>query len=142
MEWTRSGEDIFLRIDPGEEIHETIRKLADQEQINAGAITSGVGRTRENLHGYMDEDGVYHQRMVSPPSELVSISGNIARKEDGSSFTHIHACWAEDDGTVFAGHMFSCVVEVVAEIHIRVMSKSIMTRCPIEGMQLLKLRFS
>ena len=41
------------------------------------------------------------------PSELVSISGNIARKEDGSSFTHIHACWAEDDGTVFAGHMFS-----------------------------------
>ncbi|MBT4070040.1 MAG: DUF296 domain-containing protein, partial [Euryarchaeota archaeon] len=46
MDWTRSGDDIFIRLDPGEEIHAGIREVANQEKINAAAITSGIGRTR------------------------------------------------------------------------------------------------
>ena len=42
MEWTRSGEDLFVRIDPGEEIHATLQALADEVGFNAAAITSGI----------------------------------------------------------------------------------------------------
>ena len=59
MEWTRSGEDLFVRIDPNEEIHTSLQSLADEVGFDAAAITSGIGRTRENMYGYMNEEGVY-----------------------------------------------------------------------------------
>jgi hypothetical protein len=38
--------------------------------------------------------------------------------------------------------MFSSTVAVVAEIHLRIMSHAIMTRCPLADVQLLGLQFS
>ena len=87
MEWTKSGDDLLVRIDPGEEIHSSLQKLADEVGFSAAAITSGIGRTRENIYGYMNNDGVYIKRNLEPPSELVSLSGNIARTQDGMPFT-------------------------------------------------------
>jgi len=142
MEWTRSDEDIFVRIDPGEEIHESLQKLANEIGFDAAAITSGIGRTRENQYGYMNEEGVYQRRDLSPPSEMVSLSGNIARTQQGDAFTHIHCCWSDDDNNVHAGHMFQATVHVVAEIHIRILTKAIMTRCPLADFELLGLQFS
>ncbi len=142
MEWTRSGEDLFVRIDPDEEIHESLQNLADEIGFDAAAITSGIGRTRENQYGYMNEEGVYQRRDLLSPSELVSLSGNIARNQQGEAFTHIHCCWSDDDNNVHAGHMFQSTVHVVAEIHVRILSKAIMTRCPLENVELLGLEFS
>ena len=142
MEWTRSGEDLFVRIDSDEEIHATLQALADEVGFNAAAITSGIGRTRDNIYGYMDEQGVYQRRHLESPSELVSLSGNIARTQDGKAFTHIHCCWSDDDNNVHAGHMFSSTVHVVGELHIRILSQAIMTRCPLPDVELLGLQFS
>ena len=147
MEHTRSGSDILVRIDPGEEIHAALRELADDLGIDAAAITSGIGRTRENQYGYMDEEGVYQKRSLDLPSELVSLSGNIARTEKEphnprrDEFTHIHCCWSDDDNNVHAGHLFQATVHVVAEIHIRVMDYASMTRCPLAKFELLGLEF-
>ena len=142
MEWVRSGEDIFVRLDPGEEIHKTLQNLADVVGFDAAAITSGIGRTRDTLYGFMDEEGIYRRRPLDSPSELVSLSGNIARTQEGNAFTHIHCCWSDDDNNVHAGHMFQSVVHVVAEIHIRILSQAIMTRCPLPDVELLGLKFS
>ena len=141
MEHTRSGSDILVRIDPGEEIHSSLRKLADDLGFDAAAITSGIGRTRENQYGYMNEEGIYKRRLLDSPSELVSLSGNIARTENGDAFTHIHCCWSDDENIVHAGHMFESVVHVVAEVHVRVMEHAAMTRCPLANAELLGLEF-
>ena len=87
MEWTRSDEDLLVRIDPGDEIHSVLQQLADDVGFNAAAITSGIGRTRNNIYGYMNNDGIYIKRELETPSELVSLSGNIARTQDGKAFT-------------------------------------------------------
>ena len=142
MEWIRSDEDLLVRLDPGEEIHSTLQQLADDVGFNAAAITSGIGRTRNNIYGYMNNDGIYIKRELENPSELVSLSGNIARTQDGKAFTHIHCCWSDDDNNVHAGHMFSSTIAVVAEIHLRIMSHATMTRCPLADVQLLGLQFS
>ena len=71
----------------------------------------------------MNDEGVYQRKLLQPPSELVSLSCNIARTEDGNPFTHIHCCWSDNDLNAHAGHMFECVVAVVAEIHIRIMEE-------------------
>ena len=142
MEWTQSESDLFVRIDPGEEIHTSLQKLADEVGFDAAAITSGIGRTRNTVYGYMNEEGVYIRRKLDSPSELVSLSGNIARTQDGKAFTHIHCCWSDDDNNVHAGHMFSATVHVVAEIHIRILKDVIMSRYPLPDVALLGLRFS
>ena len=59
MEWTRSDDDVFVRLDPGEEIHATLQLLADEIGFDAAAITSGIGRTRNSTYGYMDDNHVY-----------------------------------------------------------------------------------
>ena len=75
MEHTRSGSDILVRLDPGEEIHTSLKKLADDLGFDALTITSGIGRTRENQYGYMNSEGVYKRRYLESPSELVSFIG-------------------------------------------------------------------
>ena len=50
MEWTRSGDDVFVRLDPGEEIHTSLQGLADEIGFDAAAITSGIGRTRDSTY--------------------------------------------------------------------------------------------
>ena len=142
MEWTRSGDDLFVRLDPGEEIHNSLRKIADEVGFDAAAITSGIGRTRSNQYGYMSDSHIYHRRTFEEGAELVSMQGNLARKEDGSAFTHIHATWCSDEDVVMAGHMFESTIHVVGAIHLRILSKAIMTRCPLENSEFVALRFS
>jgi len=141
MDWTRSGDDIFIRLDPGEEIHAGIREVANQEKINAAAITSGIGRTRNNAYGFMNAEHIYQRWTLEEPCELVTLQGNFARLKDGSGFTHLHATFTNDDVEVHAGHLFEATVEVVAEIHMRVMSQSIMTRCPMADSEFVALSF-
>jgi len=141
MEWTRSGDDLFVRLDPGEEIHASIKALADEVGFNSAAITSGIGRTRENVFGFMDDDGVYHRKEIAEGMELVTLQGNLARLENGKSFTHLHLTLADDYQKAHAGHLFEARVHVVAEIHMRILSKSVMTRCPVIDSEFIALHF-
>lgn len=141
MDWTRSGNDIFIRLDPGEEIHTAIQEIADKEKVNAAAITSGIGKTRDNVYGYLNQQHIYQRWTFEKPCELVTLQGNFARLQDGSGFTHLHATFAIDDVDVHAGHLFEATVEVAAEIHMRVMSQSIMTRCPLADNDFVALTF-
>ena len=90
MEWTRSGEDLFVRLDPGEEIHASLQALADEVGFDAAAITSGIGRTRNSTYGYMDDDHVYHRATLEAGAELVTLQGNLARRDNGDAFNHLH----------------------------------------------------
>jgi len=140
MEWARSGDDVVIVLEPGEEIHTSLRKLADELGINGAVITSGIGRTMNSTFGYMDETFTYHRRVLEQPAELVTLQGNLARHEDGSAFTHLHATFSDDDFVTHAGHMFEATVFVVAEIHMRIMSNIVMSRCPMIDGEFVQLK--
>lgn len=140
MEWARSGDDVVIVLEPGEEIHTSLRKLADELGIDGAVITSGIGRTMNSTFGYMDETFTYHRRVLVQPAELVTLQGNLARHEDGSAFTHLHATFADDDFVTQSGHLFEATVFVVAEIHMRIMSNIIMTRCPMIDGEFVELK--
>ena len=140
MEWTTSGDDIFLRLDPGEEIHQSLQKVADALNLNAAAVTSGIGRVRASVYGFMDDDHVYHRRTIEGGAELVALQGNLARHEEGHPFTHLHAVLADDDLVPAAGHLFEATVHVTAEILLRRMDAALAMRCPLENSQFTALR--
>jgi predicted DNA-binding protein with PD1-like motif len=89
----------------------------------------------------MDDDHKYHRVTLEGGSELVTLQGNLARRESGEAFTHLHATFSDDDLTPHAGHMFSATVHVVAEIHMRILTHAIMSRCPLENSEFVALKF-
>ena len=106
-----------MRLDKGEELHDAIRSLGDHG-INTAAITSGIGRIRETVIGFLDADGFYLKVRLEEPMELLSMQGNLAPGPDGP-FTHIHIVASDDNHVVRGGHLFEAIVEVTAEIHMR-----------------------
>ena len=107
MEWTRSDEDLLVRIDQGKRFR-LLAETADEVGFNAAAITSGIGRTCNNVYGYMNNDG----STLSEDSKTVRTSQFIGKycsnKIAMPSLTSIAA--SDDDNNVHAGHMFSSTV--------------------------------
>ena len=75
---------------------QALQALADEVGFDAAAITSGIGRTRNSTYGYMDDDHVYHRVTLEAGAELVTLQGNLARRENGDAFTHLHATFSDD----------------------------------------------
>lgn len=123
MEFTRVGEDILLKLNPGEEIHSSIQSLHDHG-IECAVITSGIGRCHNIEIGYLGSDRVYQKTMHHNSMELLSTQGNLAPGPDGP-FTHLHVVISDDDNIVHGGHLFSATVSVTAEIHLRVLSSNL-----------------
>ena len=119
MEFTRVGEDILLKLNPGEEIHSSIQSLHDHG-IECAVITSGIGRCHNIEIGYLGIDRVYQKTMHHNSMELLSTQGNLAPGPDGP-FTHLHVVISDDDNIVHGGHLFTATVSVTAEIHLRVL---------------------
>ncbi|MBR79531.1 MAG: hypothetical protein CMA88_01925 [Euryarchaeota archaeon] len=119
VDYRRIGRDVFVRLDKGEELHESIRRLSEHG-ISVAALTSGIGRIRSTVMGYLGSDGVYQKVSIEEPMELISMQGNLAPGPDGP-FTHIHIVASDDDHVVRGGHLFEAIVEVTAEIHMRVL---------------------
>ncbi len=145
METGDWGRDLFVRLDPGEEIHQSIQDIFENSIHSSGAITSGIGRVRDIDVGYLASNGIYQRKVVAGPVELLSVQGNIALLDD-KQFTHIHVVFSDDDHEVHGGHLFSATVEVTAEIHIRSLPTSdildiTMKRCHIVGSDFKPLSF-
>jgi predicted DNA-binding protein with PD1-like motif len=143
MEYTRSGSDVFMRLDEGEEIHTSIQAICKSEGISGAAITSGIGRVRDTDIGYLDDQNVYQRIIRKEPHELLSLQGNVSIFE-GEPFTHLHVVLSDNDHKVHGGHLFTSTIHVVGEIHLRVLEKNVsvpMTRCSIVGSEFKPLNF-
>jgi predicted DNA-binding protein with PD1-like motif len=130
MEFSRIGDDVLLRLDPGEEIHQSIQSLS-KHGIDCAVITSGIGRVRDIRMGYLDSDGIYQTLVHEGPMELLSTQGNLAPGPDGP-FTHLHTLMSDNGHSVHGGHLYHATIHVVGEIHLRVLDSNAMKREPTD----------
>ena len=77
----RSGDDVFIRLDPGDEIHASVQAVCANEGISGAALTSGIGRVRDIDIGYLGASGIYQRVMHEGPMELLSTQGNVGDLE-------------------------------------------------------------
>ena len=140
MDSAITGGDAMIRLDPGEEIHGSLKEWAKRNGVKAAAITSGIGRIRETSTGFLDGEGVYQEINRVEPMELLTLMGNLAMHED-EPFTHLHITGVTDDHEVVGGHLFSAVVHITAEIHLRILESMPMVRYPLEGSEFIRLEF-
>ncbi len=99
----------------GDELLTSLMGFAKEENIAAGSIQA-IGALQDfELGYYYLNKKEYGRKKFNEIAELISCSGNLARRE-GNPFIHIHVAMGRDDFSVIGGHLFSGIVAVTAEV--------------------------
>jgi predicted DNA-binding protein with PD1-like motif len=93
----------------------TITDFCANEEI-ANAYFFGIGAVDTLTCGYYNlEEKEYHFKDYNEPLEVVSLSGNVMRK-DGKPFVHVHGVFTDITNKAFGGHIVEMRVHVVLEV--------------------------
>lgn len=106
---------IFIRLFPDENIYEKLEAVCRKYQINTAVVISGIGQLKDFKLGYFKEKGNYTPEHFKTPHELLSLEGNIAKKDEEYIF-HLHATLGNENKETVGGHLIEGVVEVTNEI--------------------------
>ncbi len=120
MDHRDMGEGFFiLKAKPGEEIISAVTAFVNEKKIYAGFLT-GIGAAELAELGYFDpQKKIYFRKTYQEPLEIVSLSANISRVEDGQAFLHAHAVLGLTDFSARAGHLFRAIADPTCEIYLR-----------------------
>lgn len=98
------GENLIaLRLDDGDDLLPSLKSLLGND--STAVIVSAIGMLRDFELGWLGPEG-YIRRTFREPFELLSVSGTVNRKPDGSAFIHPHASLSGADYSVVGGHLF------------------------------------
>ncbi len=124
MEYRKFGSKIFIRLEPGEEIVESMTALQENEGISLATVT-GLGAINELVAGVFDpEKKEYFANEFHGLFEIVSLTGTMTRM-DGKPYLHLHLSAGDDKGHVFGGHLNKAVISATAEICVDVVEGNI-----------------
>ena len=121
MRYQRFDDTYVVRLEKGEEVVNSLKKLCDKENIKLASI-EGLGATNHVVVGLYDLDQkVYHKKEYNEAYEITSLIGNISRMND-DSYLHIHINLADENMKTFGGHLYECVISATCELFIRVIN--------------------
>jgi len=139
MLYTKISSGYVIRLDPGEEVIETLEGFTKEQNIK-GAIISGIGVICDpELGFYNQEEGKYSKKSFPGDYEVVSLNGNISYFEE-NPVIHIHTTISGEDFISYSGHLFSARAAVTVEIFLITQEQELRrARDPIQGLNLLAL---
>ena len=120
MKTKRTETGFLVVLDVGDEIVNSLKKLAASERIGLASL-SGIGAVRDAVLGYLDlTQKQYLKREFGPEStELLSLLGNLTVL-DGEPVVHCHAVLGDREMQTFGGHLFEATTSVTVEMFVRV----------------------
>lgn len=115
MEYKRFENKVYARIDRGEEIVETLRKICEQENITLAHV-SAIGAVGDFTVGvFKTAQKQYFSNSFKGDFEIVSLSGTVTQM-NGEHYSHLHMSAGNDKGEVFGGHLNRAVVSATCEM--------------------------
>jgi predicted DNA-binding protein with PD1-like motif len=116
MECVSLGSDIFVRLDPGERLVESLTAVANQQAFAAAAIVSGVGMLSSAHMGFFEvELDDYVTTAFEGIFDLSVVMGNIVRR-DGVPVPHVHAVFNDTRHNTISGHIIEITCHITMEI--------------------------
>lgn len=124
MEYKRFDNVITLRLDKGDDIAESVYRVAEKEGVKAGKV-SGIGATDNFTVGVFDILKKGYERFdFRDNHEINALTGNITEK-DGKPYIHLHITATGKDCKVVGGHLLKGVISLTGEIIITVIGGEI-----------------
>lgn len=124
MEYYRNKSELFIRLEPGEKLVESLVFVAEQEKIDFAVITSGVGMIEgTEMAWFCVNDNNYDTYRIAGTYDLSSISGNIALF-NGAPRPHVHIVANRADFSTVSGHLIDAKAHITMEIGLHIMEGS------------------
>lgn len=118
MDFRRFGDNFVVRLDPGDEIVESLMHLAGQEGIHLASV-SGMGAVNQITLGiFCPDTKQYKANIFRADFEIVSLTGNLTT-QNGRPYAHLHMAVGDISGRCYGGHLNRAVVSATAEIVVR-----------------------
>ena len=124
MECYRNKSELFLRLEPGEKLIESLTLIAKTEHIEFALIVSGVGMVEgAEMAWFCVNDNNYDTYRVAGTYDLSSISGNISMF-NGAPKPHVHIVANRPDFSTVSGHVIECKAHITMEIGLQIMENT------------------
>lgn len=139
MEFQRFGEHYVLKLEPDEEVMETLLDFAAKEEIGAGYFVAFGAFSRVVLRYFDVGSKSYRDHVVDQQVEVVSLMGNIAHV-NGKPMIHMHTSVADGQSRTFSGHIGEGTVRPTLEVFLtRLPGQLRRAKDPATGLELLDL---
>lgn len=145
MEYAKKGKSIYVRLDKGDEIIDSLMKVFVANNVSS-ALFQGIGACGDvTVATYIPEKDDFLDHNKRGMLEMVSLNGNVVTCDDGNRAIHAHALFSylNDQGEVsfFGGHLKSAVILYTAELRIDPVEGGTIGRKkdPITGIDVWKL---
>ena len=120
MKYRQFGNTYMLRIDLGEDIVESLKKLCEDEHILLGRVEA-IGATDHAVVGVYDPaKKEYYPETINEFMEIASLNGNITAM-DGKPYIHLHATLADRRHGIHGGHVLEMRVGATCEMFVTVL---------------------
>jgi uncharacterized protein len=114
---TDAGQTTHLLVfDPEDEVVDHLTRFAKEHDITAAHLTA-IGALRQATLGFFEiERKTYRKITVDEQSELLSMTGNIARDDKQQPKLHAHVVLGKRDGSTVGGHLLEGRVRPTLEV--------------------------
>lgn len=117
MEYKRYGSTVAVRLEKGDEICASLKKLAAAEGIKCASVT-GIGATDDFTVGVFSlEKSEYEKYSFTGNHEITNLTGNLSVM-NSEEYVHLHITCAGDGGAIRGGHLLGAVISLTAEIFV------------------------
>ncbi len=115
MDYHVFANTYVIRLDPGDEIVQSLLSLAAREKIFLAHL-QGVGAVNDvTLKSFSPDTKQFQAHMYHADLEIVSLTGNLTILH-GRPYAHLHIAVADSLGHVYGGHLNRAVVSSTCEI--------------------------
>lgn len=98
-----------FRLKPNEDLKQSLKKFALQENIKAGFILTAIGSLKVATIRFANQDT---STVLSEKFEILSLNGTIA-----TTGVHLHIAISDKQGKTIGGHLDDgCIIYTTAEI--------------------------
>ena len=124
MDYRRFGNTVIARFDKGEELLESLRAVAEKENIRLASV-SALGAVDDFTVGvYKVDEQKYYSNSFAGWFEIVSLTGTISTM-NGEYYAHLHMSCGNDRGEVFGGHLNRARISATCELVITVIDGTV-----------------
>ena len=128
MIYRRERNQLYIRVDKGEEVLGKILEVCERESVKGGSFM-GIGACKEAVTAtYVPEENDFKNHSAEGMLEMVSLMGNVCL-ENRKLIEHSHASFSYFDESdklcMLAGHLKKAIVSYTAEIVLTISEKPI-----------------